>query len=163
VLRFLPQPLSSPEAQALEALHLAEMSVRYEVPDGEEGDPPEDPAWFEPDAGGCFLVAWLETDGGDTSPVACGGVKRLASVGPDIAELKRMYVVEEARGRGIARDLLERLEDEARSLGYAALWLETGLPQFEAIALYESAGFEPVVPYGRYKDYPDVRCFAKPL
>ena len=161
-VRFVEQPLSSPEAQALEALHIAELSVRYEVTDG-DGDPPEDPAWFEPETGGCFVVAWLETDGGDSAPVACGGVKRLAVGGSGVGELKRMYVVEEARGRGIARQLLERLEDEARSLGFTALWLETGLPQFEAIALYESAGYEPIEPYGRYKEFPDVRCFAKAL
>jgi GNAT superfamily N-acetyltransferase len=159
VLRFLPQPLSSPEGQALEALHIKELVRRYEITE-DEGDPPEDPALYSDDAGGSFLVGWLETDGGESAPVAMGGVKRLAD---DRAELKRMYVVEEARGRGIARSLLERLEDEARRLGYRELWLETGLPQFEAIALYESAGYDPIESYGKYREHPDVRCFAKPL
>ena len=158
-VRFEAQPLSSPEAQALEALHLKEIARRYEVPE-DESDPPEDPALYEASVGGCFRVVWLETDGGDSAPVAMGGIK---SLGEGRAELKRMYVVEEARGRGIARELLERLEDDARSLGYRELWLETGLPQFEAMAMYESSGYEPIESYGKYKDEPDVRCFAKTL
>jgi GNAT superfamily N-acetyltransferase len=147
----------------MESAHRAELCVRYEVgPD--EADPPEDPASFEASAGGAFLVAWLETDGGDSQPVAMGGVKRLGEdAGRRRGELKRMFVVEEARGRGIARELLERLEDEARALGYDELWLESGTPQFEALALYESAGYELVANYGRYKDHPSVRCYAKSL
>ena len=158
-VRFEAQSLSSPEAQALEALHLKEIARRYEVPD-DESDPPEDPALYEPEARGRFRVVWLETDGGDSQPVAMGGVKDL---GQDRAELKRMYVVEEARSRGIARELLERLEDDARSLGYRELWLETGLPQWEAMAMYESAGYEPIEPYGKYKEFDNVCCFAKSL
>jgi GNAT superfamily N-acetyltransferase len=159
VLRFVSQPLSSPEAQALEDLHLKEIARRYEVPE-DESDPPEDPALFDDASGGCFRVVWLETDGGDSQPVAMGGIRALAE---GTAELKRMYVVEEARGRGIARELLERLEDDARSLGYRELWLETGLPQFEAMAMYESAGYEPIEAYGKYKEFDNVRCYAKSL
>ena len=145
----------------MEEAHRAELCVRYGV-GPEEADPPEDPAAFEPEAAGAFLVGWLETDGGDHVAVAMGGVKRLA-LGEGRAELKRMFVAEEARGRGLARELLERLEDEARRLGYREVWLETGTPQFEAVALYESSGYELIDNYGRYKDHPSVRCYAKPL
>ena len=52
-----------------------------------------------------------------------GGIKRL----PDGAcEIKRMYVVPQARGRGVARELLEALEEEARALGYELARLDTG-------------------------------------
>src|SRR4051794_6920935 len=95
VLRFLPQPLSSAEAQAMEALHIAELCRRYEI-GLEEGDPPEEPGAFAAEAGGAFLVGWLETDGGESQAVAMGGVRRLGDDGR--AELKRMFVVEEARG-----------------------------------------------------------------
>ena len=74
-----------------------------------------------------------------------------------------MYVAPEARGRGIARSLLERLEDEARALGYTTLWLKTGTEQPEAIALYESHGYEPITGFGRYKDEPKSRSFGRPL
>jgi hypothetical protein len=39
--------------------------------------------------------------------------------------------------------------------------LETGLPQFEGIALYESSGYETIPGFGHYKDFPDNRCFAR--
>jgi len=83
--------------------------------------------------GGAFLVGW---DGAD--PVCCGGVKRL----PDGAcEIKKMYVVPAARGRGVARSLLQALEDEARALGYAVARLDTGPRQPHAQRLYEREGY----------------------
>jgi GNAT superfamily N-acetyltransferase len=109
---------------------------------------------------GCFVVAFLEADGGDLVPVGCAGIRRHDEA---IAELKRMYVADEARGRGIARAILERLEEEAVALGYSTMWLETGTEQPEAISLYESHGYEPIPNYGSYKDDPRSRCFARRL
>jgi GNAT superfamily N-acetyltransferase len=100
---------------------------------------------------GAFFV--ISEDGTD---VACGGIRRLDD---GIAEVKRMYVVPEARGRGISRVLLKALVEQAGTLGYGELWLETGTAQPEAMALYESAGFVPIAPYGQYKDSPDSRCY----
>ncbi len=98
-----------------------------------------DPAAFEPAAGGVFLVAWA----GDQA-VGCAGVRRLE---PAIAELKRLYVVPTSRRSGVARRLLAETEDAARRLGYQELWLETGTEQPEALALYRSAGYEPIAPF----------------
>ena len=86
--------------------------------------------------GGAFLVGYDED-----RPVCCGGVKRLS---PEACELKRMYVVPERRGRGIARALLVALEDRARALGYTIARLDTGPAQPVAQALYESAGYAPI-------------------
>jgi len=86
--------------------------------------------------GGAFLVGYHED-----RPVCCGGVKRLS---PEACELKRMYVVPERRGRGIARALLVALEDRARALGYTIARLDTGPAQPVAQALYESAGYAPI-------------------
>lgn len=156
VPRLAPLPLDDPTARALERALNDEISARYGSGTPEE---PHDAPQFGAPAG-AFVVAWLEVDGGDEVAVGCGGFRRIDD---DRCELKRMYVAPEARGRGLARLLLERLEEEAARLGYSAVWLETGTEQPEAIALYESSGYEPVENFGRYKDEPKVRSFAKPL
>jgi len=88
---------------------------------------------------GVFLVAY-EQD----RPLACGGLKRLDA---ETAEIKRMYVVPEARGRGLGRSLLAALEEEARRLGYRRARLDTGARQPHARALYESAGYAAICAY----------------
>jgi GNAT superfamily N-acetyltransferase len=104
---------------------------------------------------GCFLVAWL-----DDEPVAMGGLRRHAD---GIGELKRMYVEPTARGRGVARAILGHLEQVAREHGHREIWLETGTEQPEAIALYESTGYERIEPYGEFAEDPRSRCYAKVL
>jgi GNAT superfamily N-acetyltransferase len=96
------------------------------------------PADFSP-PGGAFLVVYE-----DGKPVAGGGVKRDED---GIAEIKRMYVAPGARGRGLGRQLLEALEEEARALGYARIRLDTGARQPEARAMYERAGYHAVDDY----------------
>lgn len=93
---------------------------------------------------GAFLVARV-----DGRPAACGAVRLLE--GGD-AEVKRMFARPEMRGRGVGRAVLAALEAEARRLGAARLVLETGVRQREAIALYRSAGFTDIPPYGEYRD-----------
>ncbi|HEV7882916.1 MAG TPA: GNAT family N-acetyltransferase [Solirubrobacteraceae bacterium] len=86
--------------------------------------------------GGTFVVGYE-----DDVAVCCGGVKRL----PDGAcEIKRMFVVDAARGRGVARALLAELEARARDLGYAAARLDTGPRQPRARRMYERAGYAPI-------------------
>jgi putative acetyltransferase len=104
---------------------------------------------------GVFLVAY-END----RPVACGAVRRIDQ---DAAELKRMYVVPSFRRRGISRFLLEGLEAEARRLGVKRVVLETGVRQQAALALYTSAGFRSIPPYGEYVTSPLSVCLAKDL
>jgi GNAT superfamily N-acetyltransferase len=83
--------------------------------------------------GGTFVVGYE-----DDVAVCCGGIKRL----PDGAcEIKRMFVVEAARGRGVARALLSELERRARELGYSVARLDTGPRQPRAQAMYERAGY----------------------
>ena len=92
--------------------------------------------------------------------VGCGGIRRYDE---HTGEIKRMYVKPELRRRGISRVVLEELEARARAIGYTELVLETGTRQPEAIALYESADYESIEPYGFYKDAPSSRCYAKSL
>ena len=96
----------------------------------------------------------------DGEPVACGAIRRHDDVA---AEIKRMYVRPEARGRGLARVVLRELESTATNLGYRALVLETGLRQPEAIALYESHGYARIPNYGFYKESALSVCYRKEL
>ena len=100
------------------------------------GLPTATPADFAPPRG-AFLVGFDD----DGAPVCGGGVKRLDD---GRAEIKRMYVVPAARGRGLARALLAALEDAARDLGYAIAAPRHRPRQPHAQALYESAGYRPI-------------------
>lgn len=82
--------------------------------------------------------------------VGCGGV----AFEDGLAEAKRMYVRPSARGRGVARAILARLEAEARARGAARLVLETGDAQESAIRLYERAGFTRCAAFGAYAKMP---------
>lgn len=88
-----------------------------------------------------FVVAWLEG-----MAIGCGAL-RLA---PGFAELKRMYVMPEARGGGVGRRLLAHLEGLAADAGRPLVRLETGIAQPEAIALYERSGYRRIAPFPPY-------------
>ncbi|MGY1753922.1 GNAT family N-acetyltransferase [Blastococcus sp. SYSU D01042] len=88
----------------------------------------------------------------DGTALGCGALRPL---GDGAAEVKRMYVVQSARGRGVGRAVLAGLEDAARAHGWSTLRLETGPRQPEAVALYRSAGYRPIDAFGVYVDDPD--------
>ena len=92
--------------------------------------------------------------------VACGAWQPLE---PGVAELKRMYVRPAFRGRGIARQLIVALEEEALADDRPVLRLETGTYLPAAIALYRSAGYAPIPVFGEYVGNPYSVCFAKSL
>ena len=95
-------------------------------------------------------------------PVGCGAWRTHGGTG-EVAEIKRMYVVPAARGRGVATRILRGLEDSAREAGRTRIILETGTGQPEAIALYVKAGYQRVPDFGHYKDEPGVRSFGREL
>lgn len=156
-LQIRPVPLDHPDAQKLVARALAFYVELY----GGDGDTdPTDVAEFAAPAG-AFFVGYL-----DGLPVVTGGwravpVDRLGA--QRVAEIKRMYVADDARGLGLARRMLSHLEATARAAGFDALVLSTGAPQVAAVGLYASAGYELVEPFGYYADSPNVRCFGKRL
>ena len=116
------------------------------------------PAGFDPgdtlvaDAGdleaprGVFVVARA-----DEAPVACGGVQ---TIDDGVGEIKRMWVDEAMRGRGLGRRLLAELEDQCRSLGHHTVRLDTNSRLPEAVAMYRRSGYSEIE---RYNDnpYPD--------
>ncbi len=152
-LEIRPVPYDDEPARTLVAAALADLAVRYDHPSGD--DTPVDPAEFVPPAG-TFLVAWL-----DGRPVGCAGWR--SHDGEKLAEVKRLYVAPEARGRGVAMALLRALEDSARAGGRKRMILETGHMQPEAIALYAKAGYERIEDFGFYKGYEGVRSFGRDL
>ena len=127
---------TDPVAVELVAAMVDEVGKLYEpgLPMGSSASPSE----LSPPGGG-FVVLW---DGGRA--IAGGGLKRL---GDDACEIKRMYVVPEARGRGLGRALLEALEALARDLGYDVARLDTGAEQPGAQRMYERAGYVAVADY----------------
>ena len=146
------EDLDSPAAQLLIAALNAELRARY---------PEEGVNYFQLNADevragrGAFLVVYA-----DGQAIGCGAVRRIHS---DACEIKRMYVQPDMRGHGIARLVLERLEEEAKKLGASRLLLETGTRQPEAIALYTTAGFSPTAAYGEYTSSPLNAFFEKRL
>jgi GNAT superfamily N-acetyltransferase len=169
-LVVLDEPYDGASAQRLIDALQAEYLVRYGGPDETPVDPRE---FAAPD--GVFLVGYV-----DGAPVVMGGLRRHRPAdggatdgggtdgggtdggGTVQVEIKRMYVVPEARSQGFARRILAILEERAWTLGADRIVLETGQRQPEAIALYESAGYERIDGFGHYRDAPLSVSFAKP-
>jgi GNAT superfamily N-acetyltransferase len=71
----------------------------------------------------------------------------MRKIGEKMGEIKRMYIRPRFRGKGIGRDLLERLINEALKFGYSKIRLDTGPFMKEAHGLYFSFGFRNIKPY----------------
>lgn len=98
----------------------------------------------------------------DDEPVACVALRDASDeLGAGVAEVKRLYTVPGARGRGHSRRVMLELERLAREQGWTRLVLETGVLQPEAIGLYLSLGYRSIPNYAEYVDEPSSRCFAK--
>lgn len=91
-------------------------------------------------------------------PVGCGAIKMFDDA---TMEVKRMYVLPDYRGNGIASKILNELEGWSKELGFARCVLETGYNQPEAIALYKSCGYQIFENYGQYKGVENSVCFEK--
>lgn len=112
--------------------------------------PLADAALYRPPRG-LALVA------GEAEPLGCVFLRGLE--GP-LAEVKRLFVMPQARGLGLARLLMDRVEEEARGLGYTALRLDTNRALTPAIALYEATGWQPIP---AYTGFPATHWYEKPL
>jgi GNAT superfamily N-acetyltransferase len=104
---------------------------------------------------GTFLVA---RDG--SRAVGCGAIRLIDG---ETAEVKRMYVEPDQRGRGVGRAVLASLEAAARRLRARRLVLETGTHSPEALALYGRAGFTQIDCWGEYATSPTSVCLEKKL
>ncbi|MFI1397462.1 GNAT family N-acetyltransferase [Streptomyces sp. NPDC020681] len=141
-----------------------EVQLEYAERYGDGGDvTPLDTSMFLPPHGR-YLIAYDKQG----RPVATGGwrshERNDEGYEDGDAELKRMYVIPEARGLGLARRMLAALEDDARAAGRTRMVLETGTAQPEAIELYTSSGYTPATKkFGHYREYENSRCFTKLL
>ncbi len=91
-------------------------------------------------------------------PAGCGAIRKYTH---DTVEVKRMYVSENHRGKGIATGILHELETWAKELNYRKCILETGKRQFEAVNLYHKNGYTLIENYGQYKNMENSVCFEK--
>ena len=96
----------------------------------------------------------------DDIPVACGSFKRYNN---RTAEIKRVFVRKEYRGRGLSKILMAELEKKALDKGYDKLILETGRMLIAPMGLYKSAGFKIIENYGPYVDMKESVCMRKEL
>ena len=94
---------------------------------------------------------------------ACRDRDLLKWLHDDYAEVKRVYVPPRARGLGLARAMMARLEAEALAEGRGILRLETGIHQPEALGLYEALGYARRGPFGDYGPDPLSVFMEKPL
>ena len=133
---------------------IAELQLEYVRRYGEQDVAAVDPEEFvAPD--GLFLVCLVDGVLG-----AMGGWRRHDD---ESVEIKRMYVPERLRRRGLARAILAELERRAAAGGYRRVVLNTGLEQPEAVAMYEAAGYTPVPGFGHYAHAPLALFFGKSL
>lgn len=135
-----PAAYDSADAQVL----TDEVQLEYVRRYGSEGGDinPIDASEFVPPVGQ-FFVAYV-----NDMPAAMGGWRRHG----DDAEIRRMYVRPQFQRRGLARAVLDMIENTAREAGFARLILETGLEQPEAIELYRSAGYVDIPAFGFYAE-----------
>jgi len=146
-----------------------DIEIRVEPPEGEdarrllqalEGEKIDREDSYDPDRAvrvsseelmppqGAFLVAYHQG-----RAVGCGGVRRL---GPDVAELKRLYVDPSARGLGLGELMMDAMEDAARLAGYHTVRLDTDPCLEEAQKLFARRGYRQIPPYN---DNPNVSAW----
>ena len=96
----------------------------------------------------------------ENTPVGCGCFKRADDQN---VEIKRVFVWNNCRGKGIASLILKELECWAKEKGFLYSILETGSKQHEAINLYKKKGYEITDNFGQYIGNTNSICMKKAL
>ena len=94
----------------------------------------------------------------DDKAIGCGAFREYDE---SKVEIKRMFVLPQYRGHGIALKILNELELWAAELDYCQYVLETGKKQPEAIRLYQKAGYSMIPGYGQYLNVENSVCMMK--
>lgn len=132
----------TPDARRCIASYFAELNERFDGGFDPGKGRPHDEATLRPPTG------WLVIARIDGQPAGCGAVTRL---GDEVVEIKRMWTAPDARGQGVARRIVARLEEIATSIGARTIRLDTNRTLSEAQAFYRSAGYREIE---RYNDNP---------
>jgi GNAT superfamily N-acetyltransferase len=149
-LKLMRTPLDAPVAQSLIVSLNWELELLYPEDGANHFDlSPQDTA----SGVGAFLVAYT-----GRLPVWCGAIR---CIGSARMEVKRMYVVQEFRGKGVGTRLLKALEQEALRMGAQSVVLEAGERQQDAIAFYNKLGYSRTPCFGEYAESPLSVCFGK--
>lgn len=96
----------------------------------------------------------------DGVPVACGSFKEYDK---EDAEIKRVWVNEDCRGKHIAKSIMEQIEERAKSQGYKRAILQTREIMTDAVGLYTKLGYHRIANYPPYNHLDGAVCFAKEL
>ena len=146
-------PWTHPDAERLRAAQRRELDQRYGSDDHEPGTAPS----------AADVPVFLLAHDARGRAVACGGLRTLDEqvLGRGVVEVKRMYVDPEARGSGVAAELLRALEESARRLGAVRLVLETGTSQPDAVRFYSREGYEAIPLFGAYEGSELSVCFGR--
>lgn len=115
------------------------------------------PGQYAAPRGGLWLM--LRCDG----PISAVGCIALRELSADTAEIKRLFVKPQFRGRGIGQDLAEHAIKCARRIGYEFLVLDTLTGKMQAAGrLYENLGFQEIAPY-YHNPLPDAKYYRLAL
>ncbi|WP_329116685.1 GNAT family N-acetyltransferase [Streptomyces sp. NBC_01465] len=153
-----PEPYDSPAATALRRAYYYDVASSYwkrpateaEIDEGLKDDGVEQLAAPT----GEFFVGRY-----DGEPAACAGILRFA---PDTAEITRVFIRPEYRGKGGSGLLMSTLEDAARALGTQRIVLDTRLDLIEARTVYVRHGYQEIPPYKTVLKYSEI-WYAKDL
>ena len=149
---FVARRTDHHDAAALLDAFFQEQVGRYGFAESVDLDPD---TYDEPN--GLFVVIYR----GDR-PVGCGGCRRFGQCG-DTFEIKKTYLIPEARGCGLGRQLLDMLENAAFGWGARRTILETGVRNVAALGLFTSHGYAPMARYVASRDPEINRAFEKNL
>ena len=107
------------------------------------------PGKFSPPDGRLIMAVISE------QAIGCAALRRIDQ---QVCELKRMFVLSQFRGQGVGKALALKLIDEAKTIGYQCVRLDTGNFLTAAVKLYESLGFQRIEPYNEVPE--DLRKIA---
>ncbi|MBS7576308.1 MULTISPECIES: GNAT family N-acetyltransferase [unclassified Enterococcus] len=105
-------------------------------------------------------ISWALIAYDDNLAIGCAAIKRFDD---KTVEVKRVFVDDKYRGRGIARKLIHELEEKVKSEGYQELVLETGKNNLAAITMYQKFNYQFIDNYPPYENMSDSVCMKKIL